>query len=136
MDSGEKGMNPVTMTIINPRTEHWPSRKSNQRPPVFKSCTVGDEARRLETKVTVCQQCCMNVRKHMRRRTDHCGMSYAVKTMLSSLLPVNTILAVHFLLLNHIFSLYLLSAFVLIHFAINMLCYLLTIVHFMNMQIY
>ena len=30
-------MNPVAMTIINPQTEDWPSRGSNQRPPVFKS---------------------------------------------------------------------------------------------------
>ena len=32
MDSGEKKMNPVAMTIINPRKECWPSRGSNQRP--------------------------------------------------------------------------------------------------------
>ena len=29
-------MNPVTMTIINPRKEYWPSRGSNQRPLVLK----------------------------------------------------------------------------------------------------
>ena len=34
-DSGERGMNPVAMTIINPRKEYWPSRGSNQRPPVL-----------------------------------------------------------------------------------------------------
>ena len=37
MDSGERGMNPVTMTIIIPQKEYWPSRGSNKRPPVFKS---------------------------------------------------------------------------------------------------
>ena len=26
MDSGESGMNPVTMNAINPRKEYWPSR--------------------------------------------------------------------------------------------------------------
>ena len=35
MDSGEGGMNPVTMTIINPQKENWPSWGSNQRPPVL-----------------------------------------------------------------------------------------------------
>ena len=30
MDSGERGMNPVTMTIINPQTECWLSPGSNQ----------------------------------------------------------------------------------------------------------
>ena len=33
MDNGERGMNPVAMTIINPRKEYWPSRRSNQQPP-------------------------------------------------------------------------------------------------------
>ena len=28
-DSGERGMNPVIMTIINPRKKYWPSRGSN-----------------------------------------------------------------------------------------------------------
>ena len=32
MDNGERGMNPVAMTIINPRKEYWPSRGSNRRP--------------------------------------------------------------------------------------------------------
>ena len=36
-DSGDTGMNPVAMTIINPRKEYWQSRGSNQRPPVLKS---------------------------------------------------------------------------------------------------
>ena len=40
MDSSERGMNPVTMTIINLRKEYWPSRGSNQRPPVLKSATL------------------------------------------------------------------------------------------------
>ena len=38
-DSGERGMNHVTMTIINPRKEHWLSLESNQRPPVLMSAT-------------------------------------------------------------------------------------------------
>ena len=37
MDTGKRGMNPVSMTTINPRTEYWLSRGSNQRPPVFRS---------------------------------------------------------------------------------------------------
>ena len=36
MDSGDRGMNPVTMTIINPQKEYWLSRGSNQRPPALK----------------------------------------------------------------------------------------------------
>ena len=28
----ERGMNPVTMTFINPQKEYWPSRGSNQQP--------------------------------------------------------------------------------------------------------
>ena len=35
---GERGVHPVSMTIINPRKEYWPSRGSNQRP-VLKSTT-------------------------------------------------------------------------------------------------
>ena len=35
MDSGERGMNPVAMTIINPRTEYWLSRRLNQLPTVL-----------------------------------------------------------------------------------------------------
>ena len=42
-DSGEGGMNPVAMTIINPRIEYWPSRGSNQRPPLLKSATLPTE---------------------------------------------------------------------------------------------
>ena len=43
MDSNERGMNPVAMTIINPRKEYWPSRGSNQRPPVLKFATLPTE---------------------------------------------------------------------------------------------
>ena len=43
MVSGERGMNPVAVTIINPRKEHWSSRGSNQRPPVLKSCWLPTE---------------------------------------------------------------------------------------------
>ena len=39
MDSGESGMNPVALTIIDHRKEYWPSRGSNQRP-VLKSATL------------------------------------------------------------------------------------------------
>ena len=39
-DIGERGMNPVAMTIINPRKEYWSSRGSNQRPPVLKSAML------------------------------------------------------------------------------------------------
>ena len=43
MDSGERGMNPVTMTIINPWKEYRPSLGSNQRPPVPKYATLPTE---------------------------------------------------------------------------------------------
>ena len=43
IDSGERGMNPVAMTIINRRKEYWPSRGSNQRPPILKSATLPTE---------------------------------------------------------------------------------------------
>ena len=43
MDSGERGMNPVTMTIINPWKEFWLSRGSNQPPPVLKYCRIPTE---------------------------------------------------------------------------------------------
>ena len=39
-DSGERGMNPVAMTITNPRKEYWPNWGSNQCPPVLLSCTL------------------------------------------------------------------------------------------------
>ena len=42
-DSGARGMNPVALTIINPRREYWPSHGSNQRPPVLKSATLPTE---------------------------------------------------------------------------------------------
>ena len=41
--NSERGMNPVTMTIINPRKEYWPSRGSNQVPLVLESCTLPTE---------------------------------------------------------------------------------------------
>ena len=42
-DSGERGMNPVAMTIINHRKEYWPRLGLNQRPPVLKSATLPTE---------------------------------------------------------------------------------------------
>ena len=39
MDSGETEMNPVAITIINPRKEYRLSRESNQGPHIVKSCT-------------------------------------------------------------------------------------------------
>ena len=42
-DSGERGMNPVAMTIINPRKEFWLTLGSNQRPPVLKSAMLHTE---------------------------------------------------------------------------------------------
>ena len=42
-DSGERGMNPVLMTVISFRIEYWPSRGSNQRPPFLKSATPPTE---------------------------------------------------------------------------------------------
>ena len=40
VDCDEGGLNHLAMTIINPREKIWPSRESNQRPPVSKSCTL------------------------------------------------------------------------------------------------
>ena len=37
-DKGERGMNPITIAIVNPQKKYWPSRGLNQRP-VFKSCS-------------------------------------------------------------------------------------------------
>ena len=37
MDSGEREMNPVAISFVNPRKEHWPGLGSNQRPSVLKS---------------------------------------------------------------------------------------------------
>ena len=50
MDSGERGMNPVAITIINPRKEYWPSRGLNQQSPVLMSATLPTDlwARRKE----------------------------------------------------------------------------------------
>ena len=39
-DNGDRWMNPVAMTIINPRKEYWSSWRSNQRPPVLKSAML------------------------------------------------------------------------------------------------
>ena len=43
MDSGERGMNPVTMTIINSQKEYLPSWGSNQQPPFLKSAMLQTE---------------------------------------------------------------------------------------------
>ena len=43
MDSGERGMNPVAMVIINPLKEYWQSQRSNQQPPVLKLCKLPTE---------------------------------------------------------------------------------------------
>ena len=43
MNSGERGMNPVAMTIINPGKEYWLNCGSNQGTPVLKSCTLPTE---------------------------------------------------------------------------------------------
>ena len=40
MDSSKRGMNPVAMTIINPRKESLPSQGLNQGPPVLNSCPL------------------------------------------------------------------------------------------------
>ena len=36
MDSSERGMNSVAMTIINAQIEYWPNRGLNQKPPDLK----------------------------------------------------------------------------------------------------
>ena len=43
MDSGERGMNPVAMSINNPQKEYWPSRGLNQQHPVLKFATLPTE---------------------------------------------------------------------------------------------
>ena len=40
MEIGETGMNPVAVTIVNPRKEYWLRRGSKQRPRVLKSCML------------------------------------------------------------------------------------------------
>ena len=40
MDSSERGINPVAMTIVNPQEEFW---ASNQRPCVLRSCLLSTE---------------------------------------------------------------------------------------------
>ena len=42
-DSSERGMNPVTITIINPLKEYWLSLGLNQWPPVFESAMLPTE---------------------------------------------------------------------------------------------
>ena len=42
-DCGERGMNPVTMTIVDPQKEYLPSLGSNQCPPILKSGTLPTE---------------------------------------------------------------------------------------------
>ena len=39
-DSGERGMNPVAMTIINPQREYWQNWGSSQGPAVQKSAML------------------------------------------------------------------------------------------------
>ena len=43
MDSGERVITPVAMTIINPWKEYWPSQGSNESPPILKSCALPTE---------------------------------------------------------------------------------------------
>ena len=40
MESDERRMNPTAMTINNPLKEYWANQRSNQRPPLLKSCTL------------------------------------------------------------------------------------------------
>ena len=40
---GERGMNPVSMPIVNPRKEYWPIRGLNPQPPVLKSTMLPTE---------------------------------------------------------------------------------------------
>ena len=43
MDSGEKGINLVEITIITSRKEYWSSPGIERASPVFKSCTLPTE---------------------------------------------------------------------------------------------
>ena len=43
MESGERGINPVTMTIINLQTEYWTSKISNLPLPVLRFCRLPTE---------------------------------------------------------------------------------------------
>ena len=43
MDNGEKRMNPVAMTIINPQKNIGRAGGPNQRPPALRSCTLPTE---------------------------------------------------------------------------------------------
>ena len=53
-DSSERGMDPVSMTIIHPRKENMPSQGSNQRPPVLKSAMLPTKLWGLATVVRYC----------------------------------------------------------------------------------
>ena len=43
MVNGKTGINPVAMTVVNHRSEIYPSHGLNQRSPVLKSCTLPTE---------------------------------------------------------------------------------------------
>ena len=57
MDSGQRGINPVAMTIINSGKEYWPSQGSNKQLPVLKSCALPTEHNYLQNddKLTLSQ---------------------------------------------------------------------------------
>ena len=40
-------MNPVAITFIHPRKEHWPNQGSNLQPAVLKSCMLQTEPHQL-----------------------------------------------------------------------------------------
>ena len=52
MDNGERGMNPIAITIINLRKEYKPRRELKLRPLILKSC-------RLPTKLQGLVSCCL-----------------------------------------------------------------------------
>ena len=55
IDNVERGINPVTMTIISPQKEYWPSLGSNQQSPILKSCTQLTVLHRVSrVKVQIC----------------------------------------------------------------------------------
>ena len=54
MDSGEREMSPVPMTMINPQKEYWPSWGWNQRPLVLKSATLPTEPEGLALRTQDC----------------------------------------------------------------------------------
>ena len=53
MGSSEKGMNPLTLTIINPWKEYWPSWGLNHPPPVLMSCILPTKLQGPATKFKV-----------------------------------------------------------------------------------